>query len=101
MFSESILAPTCGPAASIGEVGILIGQTGGTNVWILSEINWMIQLQDGQIIVQSASIVFRMNVHGNNITFNVREELHIMVDIPFAQAHTQIETILTVIVKNS
>lgn len=95
MLPESILAPTGGPAAGVSEVRVLIGQAGGADVWVLGEVNGMIQLEDGQIIVQSAGIILGMDVHRDNITFDVREEFHIVVDVPFAQTHTQIEAILT------
>lgn len=96
VLSEGVLAPTGGPAASSSEVRVLIGQTGGTDVGILGEVHWVVQLEDGQVIVQSSGIVFGVDVHRNHIAFDVGEELHVMVDIPLAQAHTQIEAILTV-----
>lgn len=95
MFAERILAPTGGPAACVGEVRVLIRQTGGTDVRVLGEVDGMIQLENGQIVVQRTGIVFGMNVHRYYIAFDVGEELHVMVDIPFAQTHTQIEAILT------
>lgn len=95
VLAEGVLAPAGGPAASVGEVGILIGQTGGTDVWVLGEVDGVIQLQYSQIVVQGASIVLGMNVHRDNIALNVGEELDVMIDIPFAQAHAQIESILT------
>lgn len=96
VLTESILAPASGPAAGIGEIGILIGQTGGANVRVLGEIDRVVQLQNSQVIIERASIVLGMNVHGDNIAFNIGEEFDIMIHIPLAQAHAQIETILTV-----
>jgi len=95
VLSKGILAPSSGPAASSSEIGILVGQTGGTDVGILGEVHGLIQFQDGQIIVQSAGIVLGVDVHRDHIAFNVGEEFHIMVHIPFAQTHAQIEAILT------
>lgn len=96
VLSEGVLAPASGPAASSSEVRVLVGQTGGTDVGILGEVHWVVQLEDGQVIVQSSGIVFGVDVHRNHIAFDVGEELHVVVDIPFAQADAQIEAVLTV-----
>lgn len=89
-FSSSKLTPSGCPASLSREVSEAIWQTGRADVWVVLEINWNAQFQDGQVIVKCAGIILWMNVDRYNIAFNVWEEFNVMIDIPFAETNTQV-----------
>lgn len=57
----------------------------------LGVVQGTIELQNGNIVVQSTSIVLGVDVHGHDVTLDVWIELNVVVDIPFAETDTQVE----------
>lgn len=57
-----VLAPSGGPASLTGEVGELVGQTGGADVWCSREVHWLAQLEDRQIVVEGSGVVLGVHV---------------------------------------
>lgn len=69
-------------------------QTSRADVRILGKVHIMVQLQDSNVIVQSSSVEFRMNVHTDDVPFDVREELYVMVDIPFPESYPEVSALV-------
>lgn len=93
--TECVFAPSGGPTTSSSVVREFIRQTGWTDVRRGGKVYRSVESNDGQIVVQGTGIVFRMNGYGDHIAFDVREELDVMINIPFAQADTQIKLGIT------
>lgn len=67
-----------------GEVVVFVWQTGCSDMRIFIKINIMIELHNSNVIIQSASIKFRMNMYSDNISFNIWIKFNVMIDIPLA-----------------
>lgn len=47
------------------------------------EVDWLTQFKNRQIVVKSSGVVFGMDMNGDHIALDVREELDIVVHVPF------------------
>lgn len=57
---------------------------------LVSKVNGSFELDDGNIIVKVAWIVFRMNNDGDYVFLDVRVEFRFAVNIPFTQTDSQV-----------
>lgn len=96
IVTERVLTPAGGPATLAGEIGMLVGQTGGRDVGRTGKIHRTIHLQNGQIVVKRAGVIFRVYLHRDDIALNVRVEFDVVVYVPFAESYTKIESIVAV-----
>lgn len=64
-------------------------------MWSSGKVNRTVHLQDGQIVVEGTGVVLGVNLHGDNIPFDVRIEFNIVVYVPFAQTNAEIEAVVT------
>lgn len=71
-----------------------IRQTSRGNVRMLLEVDVKIQSQDGDVIVQSAGIKFGVHNDVVDVALNVREELDVMIDVPFAESGAKVPVIV-------
>lgn len=94
VVTEGVLTPSGSPAALAGEVGEFIGKTGRRDVRGVGEVDRLVHLQDGQIVVQRSSVVLWVHLHRDDVPFDVRIELDVVVDVPFTQADAQIEAVV-------
>jgi len=110
-IAEGVLAPASCVATRSSIVVLRVWQTGCANVRteektlvsilifltqmfnLLSlQVNRPDQLDDSKIVEQSAGIKFRVDCDTGNISFDVRVELNIVVDVPFSQANSELLT---------
>lgn len=96
VIAEGILTPAGSPAALSGEIGELVRQASRGDMWSSGEVHRAVHLQNGQIVVQGASVVLGVNLHGDDIPLDVRIELNVMVYVPFAETNAEIEAVVTV-----
>lgn len=59
---------------------------------ILIEVNIVIQFQDCNIVVERSSVEFGMDEDANDVTFDIREKLDVVVNVPFSESSTKITT---------
>lgn len=78
-----VLSPSGGPTALTREVCELVGQAGWADVRRSGEVDWLTQFKNRQIVVKSSGVVFGMDMNGDHIALDVREELDIVVHVPF------------------
>lgn len=57
---------------------------------IFFEIDFVIELQNGDVVIKGTGVEFWMHVNTDDITFDVWEEFNVMIDVPFAEACTQV-----------
>lgn len=90
--TECVLTPSRGPATGSGKVRVLLRQAGWADVGRLGVVQGFVELQDGNVVVQGTSIVLRVDMHRDYITLDVRIEFNVVVNVPFSQADTEIES---------
>lgn len=93
---ECVLAPSGGPAARSGEVLPDAGQASGADVRGLGPIDGFVEAEDRDVVVEGAGVEFGVDVHGDDVAFHVGVELHVVVDVPFAQADAEVVSVVTV-----
>lgn len=59
---------------------------------ILSEVDVVVQLQDGDVVGEGAGVEFRVHVDADDVALYVRIELDVVIDVPFAEPRAQIAT---------
>lgn len=96
VVTEGILTPTGRPAALSREVGEFVRQTGWRNVRSVGKVCGAIHLQNGQIVVQRSGVVLGVDLYGDDVPFDVWVEFNVVVYVPFAKAHTEIEAVVAV-----
>lgn len=56
---------------------------------LVTKVDGSFKLDDGDIIVEVAWVVFRMNEDGDNIFFDMRIKFRLAIDVPLAQTNSQ------------
>lgn len=98
VIAECVLAPASGPAPLPGEVGECVWQTGRAYVRVTAKVDRLVHAKYGQVIIQRAGIEFPVNDHAGHVRFYVREELHVVVDVPFAKTDAQVLFVIPAVI---
>lgn len=91
VVAESVFAPAGGPTPGAGEVRVLIRQAGRGDVRADSRRCGPFQPQDGQVVIKSTCVEFRVHVDIEDVSFLIREKFDVVVDIPFTQPNPQVK----------
>lgn len=67
-----------------------VRKTSRVDVRIFIEIDRMVEFEDGDIVVESASIKLGMYVNANDISFDIWIKFYVVIDVPFAQSSSQV-----------
>lgn len=54
-------------------------------MWVFGPIDRFIHTEDGNVVVESAGVEFWMDVHRDDVAFDVGEEFDVMVDVPLTK----------------
>lgn len=57
---------------------------------VRNEVDGFVHPQDGDVVLKGSGVELRMDLEESHVSFDVRVELDVVVDVPFAQTDSQV-----------
>jgi hypothetical protein len=87
---KGILSPSSHEAALASEIESWAWETDGTDVWVLLEVDCLVESENGNIVDEISSVVFRVDQDGDNLSLNVWVKLRLVIHVPFSKTNTEV-----------